>query len=54
MKYLPIVSLILSFFVFLNEISYVGKTSLALVIIALAIAVGLNSISILVEEFGSK
>ena len=42
-NYLPIISLVISGAVILNEIAFLSKTSLAWVIIALAVANGLNS-----------
>jgi hypothetical protein len=42
-KYFPIISIVISGILILNEIAWLGKTSLAWVIIALAVANGLNS-----------
>lgn len=47
MKYLPVISVIIVAIVIINELAYIEKTSLALVIIGLAIAVGLNSVFLL-------
>ena len=47
MKSLPYVSLILAIIVVVNELAYVGSTSLAWVIIALAVGMGLNSIHLI-------
>lgn len=49
-KSLPIASLVLSGIVILNEITFLDKTSLAWVIIALAIANILNSITQLTNK----
>ncbi len=48
--YLPIASIIISGIVILNEITFLDKTSLAWVIIALAIGNGLNSINQLTKK----
>lgn len=47
MKSLPYISLIVAIVIIINELAYVGTTSLAWVIIGLAIAVGLNSINLI-------
>lgn len=47
MKSLPYISLILAIIVVVNELAYLGDTSLAWVIIALAVGVGLNSINLI-------
>jgi hypothetical protein len=44
MKNLLYVSLIIAIVVVINEFAYIGSTSLAWVVIALALAVGLNTI----------
>ena len=44
MRNLLYISLALSGIVILNELAYLGETSLALVILALAVAVGLQAI----------
>ena len=44
MKYLPWLSLIIGVIVVINEIAYIGETSLALVIIGLAVSVILLAI----------
>ena len=44
MKNLLYISLVLSGVVVINELTYLGETSLALVILALAVAVGLQAI----------
>ncbi len=53
-NYLPIASIIISAIVILNEISFINKTSLAWVIIALAVANALNSIHTLMNKKKSK
>lgn len=47
MKSLPYISLIIAIIVIVNELAYLSTTSLAWVIIALAVGVGLNSINLL-------
>lgn len=47
MKGLLYVSLVLTSVIALNELAYLGETSLALVIIGLAVAVGLIAIYLL-------
>jgi hypothetical protein len=44
MKYLPWISLIIAVIVVINEITWIGKTDLAWIIIGLGVAVGLQSI----------
>jgi hypothetical protein len=44
MKYLPWISLIIAAIVVINEITWIGKTDLAWIIIGLGVAVGLQSI----------
>ena len=44
MKSLPYISLVIAIIVAVNELAYLGDTSLAWVIIGLAVGVGLNSI----------
>ncbi|UZE93075.1 MAG: hypothetical protein ACKKMV_02710 [Candidatus Nealsonbacteria bacterium] len=44
MKYLPWISLIIAFIVVINEFMYIGKTSLAWVLIGLGVAIGLNAV----------
>lgn len=53
MKGLLYTALIISGFVVLNELAYLGETSFALVIIGLAVAVGLIAIYSL-ERDGSR
>lgn len=50
MKYLSYIAGIIAAIVIVQEFSYVGSTSLAWVIIGLAIAVLLNSIAIVKKE----
>jgi len=50
MKYLSWISLIIGAVVVINEIAYIGETSLALVIIGLAISVILLAISQIVGK----
>jgi len=50
MKYLIWFSLIVAIVAIINEISYVGDTSLAWVVIGLAAAIGAMSIYLLVEK----
>ena len=47
MKSLPYISIGLAGLVCLNEIAYIGKTSLAWVVILLGIAIGLQGIYLL-------
>ncbi len=47
MKYLSYIAGIIAVIVIVQEFSYLGETSLAIVIMGLAIAVLLNSISII-------
>jgi hypothetical protein len=44
MKYLPWISLIIAVIVVINEITWIGKSDLAWIIIGLGVAVGLQSI----------
>lgn len=48
--YLPIASIVISVIVILNEVTFLNKTSLAWVIIALAIGNGLNSINQIIKK----
>lgn len=50
MKYLIWFSLIVAVLVIFNEVSYIGDTSLAWVVIGLAAAVGAISIHLLVDK----
>jgi len=50
MKGLLYTSLVLTGIVILNELAYIGETSLALVILALAVAVGLQSIYLIKKD----
>lgn len=50
MKYLIWFALIVGILVIINEISYVGDTSLAWVVIGLSAAIGALSIYLLVEK----
>jgi len=50
MKYLIWLALVVAAVVIINEIAYIGETSLAWVVIGLAVAVGALSIYLLVEK----
>jgi hypothetical protein len=50
MKYLIWLAIIIAVVVVINEIAYVGTTSLAWVVIGLAVAVGALAIYLLVEK----
>lgn len=50
MKYLIWLALIIVVVVIFNEVAYIGTTSLAWVVIGLAVAVGALSIYLLVEK----
>jgi hypothetical protein len=50
MKILLWASLIVAIIVVINEITWLGKTSLAWVIIALAVAIGLQAVYLLIKK----
>lgn len=50
MKYLVWLALVIALGAIINEIAYIGDTTLAWVIIGLAVAIGVLSIYLLVEK----
>lgn len=50
MKGLSYISLIIAIIVIVNELAYLGDTSLAWVIIGLAVALGLNSLNLIKSQ----